>query len=88
MFGKLTTLHNLLFQLTSVLLRTDRVYEPHKKRLRLQDSVLGLVGVGIGMYPGLIALLGDQELSMEVSAMLLDQMLLTGGLNFFFQNIS
>lgn len=66
-----------VLKLTSVLLRTERVYEPHKKRLRLQDSVLGLVGVGIGMYPGLIALLGDQELSMEVAAMLLDQMLLT-----------
>lgn len=67
-------------QLTSVLLRTDRVYELHKKRLRLQDpsTVLGLVGGGIGMYPGLIALLGDQKLSMEVAAMLLDQMLLTG----------
>ncbi|KAK3926892.1 Neurobeachin-like protein 1, partial [Frankliniella fusca] len=69
-----------VLKLTSVLLRTDRVYDMHKKRLRLQDSTTvlgGLVGGGIGMYPGLIALLGDQKISMEVAAMLLDQVLLT-----------
>lgn len=72
----------VFLQLTSVLLHTDRVYERHKVRLRLHDtSVLGLGGgTGIGMYPGLIALLGDQKLSMEVAAMVLDQMLLTGDL--------
>jgi hypothetical protein len=30
------------------------------------------------MYPGLIAMLQDQQLSMEVTAMLLDQILSTG----------
>jgi hypothetical protein len=30
------------------------------------------------MYPGLIALLQDQQLSMEFTAMLLDQILSTG----------
>ncbi|KAE8751100.1 hypothetical protein FOCC_FOCC002185 [Frankliniella occidentalis] len=75
-----TQCSTLGIKLTSVLLRTDRVYDMHKKRLRLQDSstvLAGLVGGGVGMYPGLIALLGDQKLSMEVAAMLLDQVLLT-----------
>jgi hypothetical protein len=64
-------------QLLSVLLRSDRIYERSKSRLRLQDaSVLG--GNSVGMYPGLIAMLQDQQLSMEVTAMLLDQILSTG----------
>jgi hypothetical protein len=64
-------------QLLSVLLRSDLIYERSKSRLRLQDvSVLG--GNSVGMYPGLIAMLQDQQLSMEVTAMLLDQILSTG----------
>ncbi|XP_069696226.1 neurobeachin-like protein 1 isoform X2 [Periplaneta americana] len=65
-----------LLKLLSVLLRSDRVYERNKTRLRLQDvSVLG--GSSIGMYPGLVALLQDQPLTMEVTAMLFDQILST-----------
>lgn len=66
-----------VLQLLSVLLRSDCVYERDKSRLRLQDaSVLG--GKSMGMYPGLIALLQDQQFSMEVTAMLLDQILSAG----------
>jgi hypothetical protein len=66
-----------VLQLVSVLLRSDCIYERDKSRLRLQDvSVLG--GKSVGMYPGLIALLQDQHFSMEVTAMLLDQILSTG----------
>jgi hypothetical protein len=53
------------------------MYERDKSRLRLQDvSMLG--GKSVGMYPGLIALLQDQQFSMEVTVKLLDQMLSTG----------
>lgn len=66
-----------ILQLLSVLLRSDCIYERDKSRLRLQDvSLLG--GKSIGMYPGLIALFQEQQLSMEVTAMLLDQILSTG----------
>lgn len=64
-------------QLLSVLLQSDRIYERYKYRLRLQDaSVLG--GSSVGMYPGLITLLQDQQLSVEFITMLLDQILSTG----------
>jgi hypothetical protein len=66
-----------VLQLLSVLLRADCIYERDKARLRLQDaSVLG--GKSVGMYPGLIALFQEQQFSMEVTAMLLDQILSTG----------
>lgn len=56
----------------SLLLRTKYVYERQKCNLRLQNSSCGL-------YPGLISLLPDfQNLSMEVTLIMFDQVLLTG----------
>lgn len=64
--------HVYFFQLLSVLLRTEKVYDRNKTRLRLNDSTQ------VGMYPGLIAMLPDQQLSMEFTTVFLDQILLTG----------
>lgn len=61
-----------LLQLLSVLLRTEKIYDRNKSRLRLNDSTQ------VGMYPGLIAMLPDQQLSMEFTTLFLDQMLLVG----------
>uniref|UniRef100_A0A1B6DB47 Neurobeachin-like protein 1 n=1 Tax=Clastoptera arizonana TaxID=38151 RepID=A0A1B6DB47_9HEMI len=60
-----------VLKMLSVLLRTEKIYERNKSRLRLQDSTT------VGMYPGLIAMFPEQVLSMEFVAMLLDQILLT-----------
>lgn len=58
-----------------MLLRTKYVYERQKSNLRLQNS-------GYGLYPGLISLLPDfQNLSMEVTLMMFDQVLLSGMFN-------
>jgi len=56
----------------SIILKTKYVYERQKCNLRLQNS-------GYGLFPGLISLLPDfQNLSMEVTLMMFDQVLLTG----------
>lgn len=65
-----------IIKLLSILLRSERVYDKHKTRLRLEDgSVIGVTG---GMYRGLISYLTEQNLSVEVVMMLLDQILLSG----------
>ncbi|KAJ9577825.1 hypothetical protein L9F63_025312, partial [Diploptera punctata] len=50
----------------------NRVYERNKARLRLFSG-----SSSVGMYPGLIAMLQDQSISLEVTSMLLDQILST-----------
>jgi len=56
----------------SILLKTKYVYERQKINLRLQNS-------GYGLYPGLISLLPEfQNLSIEVTLMMFDQVLLSG----------
>lgn len=51
------------------------MFERLKYNLRLQNS-------GFGLYPGFISLLPDfQNLSMEVTMMMFDQVLLTGIFN-------
>ncbi|XP_050424019.1 neurobeachin-like protein 2 isoform X2 [Adelges cooleyi] len=64
-----------ILKLFSVLLQTKYVYDRHKCNLRLQNS-------GFGLYPGLISCLPDfQNLTMEVTLMMLDQILLTDSLS-------
>ncbi|XP_063234189.1 neurobeachin-like protein 1 isoform X2 [Bacillus rossius redtenbacheri] len=60
----------------SVLLRSERVYDRYKARLRLQDSSM-LGPTTAGMYPGLVSAMLDQELSATFVALLMDQILLT-----------
>ena len=71
-----------------MLLRSERIYERHKARLRLHDvSVLGIrSSPSVGMYPGLCTHLADQTLSMEVVNILLDQMLMTGMYPYIFSS--
>ncbi|XP_025416195.1 neurobeachin-like protein 1 isoform X1 [Sipha flava] len=60
-----------VLKILSVLLRTKYVYERQKSNLRLQNS-------NYGLYPGFISLLPDfQNLSMEVTLMMFDQVLLS-----------
>lgn len=56
----------------SVLLRSEKVYDRNKGRLRLNDSS------PTGLYPGLIAMLPENQFSMEFTVILLEQILLTG----------
>ncbi|KAF4524181.1 hypothetical protein B566_EDAN013927 [Ephemera danica] len=68
------TLKHKVLKLFSVLLRSERVYERHKTRLRLQDATLP----NVGLYPGVLSLLDASDFTMELAVMLLDQILLTG----------
>lgn len=61
-----------------MLLRTEKVYDRNKSRLRLSDSTQ------VGMYPGLIAMLPDQQLSVEFVTVFLDQILLNGKIILYF----
>lgn len=64
-------------QLLSVLLRSERVYERHKLRLRLQDNSSTILS-SVGLYPGLLSSIDQSDFTMEFTVMLLDQILLTG----------
>lgn len=63
----------------SLLLRSERVYERHKTRLRLQDG--SVIGNSNGMYLGLVSYLHEQVLTMEVVVMLMEQLLMTDANN-------
>ncbi|XP_039288398.1 neurobeachin-like protein 1 isoform X2 [Nilaparvata lugens] len=60
-----------VLKLISVLLRTEKIYDRNKTRLRLSDHS------PIGLYPGLIAMLPENNFSMEFTVILLEQILLT-----------
>ncbi|RZF48161.1 hypothetical protein LSTR_LSTR009850 [Laodelphax striatellus] len=60
-----------VLKLISVLLRTEKIYDRNKTRLRLSDHS------PIGLYPGLIAMLPENQFSMEFTVILLEQILLT-----------
>lgn len=65
-----------IIKLLAQLLRSDRVYEIYKARLRLQDG--SVISSSAGMATGLVSLLSQQPLTMEVVAMLLNQFLSSG----------
>ncbi|XP_075227690.1 neurobeachin-like protein 1 [Lycorma delicatula] len=60
-----------VLKMLSVLLRTEKVYDRNKGRLRLNDST------PCGLYPGLIAMLPENHFSMEFTVILLEQILLS-----------
>jgi len=65
-----------IVKLISILLRSERVYEIHKGRMRLQDG--SVISASHGMVIGFVSLLAQQQLTMEVTAMLLNQFLSSG----------
>ncbi|XP_059473157.1 neurobeachin-like protein 1 isoform X2 [Neocloeon triangulifer] len=69
-------LKHKVLKLFYVLLRSERVYERHKMRLRLQDNSSTTLS-HVGLYPGLLSSIDQSDYTMEFTVMLLDQILLT-----------